>query len=216
MAIAIPSFTELLSTPSDKRDLDWEMNFLTQFPSSNVNLLFPDAKPGPDNWPYLFVQTANEGSEPVLQIISWLATRGIGLAVNPQKESPDFVFTYGMIWNFKERGVFISPAEERPQGSFEVKGGQKFWTGQPTEGYLPNYVRTVLKQFWLDQGVFAPKILLISEDQENFDLCFSIESIGSPKEEERMGVAEAISWFLPSHYTVALLNESAVPGFEPL
>ena len=210
------SAVQLLDTPIERRDAAWEKSFLEAFADSTVNLLFPDPKPGPDQWPYLFVQTAAEGGEPVRQVLAWLSTRGIGLALNPQKTSPDFVLSYGMIWNFRETGKFISETPERPTGAFNLKPGQQVLTGPPSESYLPKYVRSILKQFLLDQGVYAPKVLMVSEDQKHYDLCFSLESLGLPPENERMGLAEALSWFLPSHYSIALISEKSLPGFEPL
>ena len=210
------SAVQLLDTPIERRDSAWEKSFLEAFADSTVNLLFPDPKPGPDQWPYLFVQTATEGGEPVRQVLAWLSTRGIGLALNPQKTSPDFVLSYGMIWNFRETGKFISETPERPIGAFNLKPGQQFLTGAPSESYLPKYVRSILKQFLLDQGVYAPKVLMVSEDQKHYDLCFSLESLGLPPENERMGLAEALSWFLPSHYSIALISEKSLPGFAPL
>ena len=57
---------------------------------------------------------------------------------------------------------------------------------------------------------------MISTDKVNYDLCFSIESLKSPPAHEHANIAEAISWFLPAHYTVALVSEKTVPGFQSL
>jgi hypothetical protein len=208
------SLSPLLDTPIEKRDVEWENKFLSSFAEANVTLLFQDPKPGPDQWPYLFVQTG--GVEPARAVLSWLATRGIGLAINPQKNTPDFVLTYGMIWNFQETGKFLSDAPSRTTGTFELKPGAQVLTGPPSETFLPKYVRTILKQFLLDQGVYAPKVLMVSVDQKNYDLCFSLESFGNPPETEHKGLAEALSWFLPAHYSIALISEKLLPGFESL
>jgi hypothetical protein len=206
--------TALLDTPTERRDVEWENKFLGSFPEAKVTLLFQDPKPGPDQWPYLFVQTG--GTESARDVLSWLSSRGIGLAVNPQKNTPDFVLTYGMIWNFRETGKFLSDAPPREQGTFELKPGQQVLTGPPSETFLPKYVRAILKQFLLDQGVFAPKVLMVSIDQKNYDLCFSLESFGNPPVSEHKGLAEALSWFLPAHYSIALISEKLLPGFESL
>jgi hypothetical protein len=54
-------------------------------------------------------------------------------------------------------------------------------------------VRNILKEFFRDQGVFAPKILVMSSDRVNYDLVFSLESLGNPPVKEHQGIAEAIS-----------------------
>jgi hypothetical protein len=56
----------------------------------------------------------------------------------------------------------------------------------------------------------------VSIDQKNYDLCFSLESFGNPPETEHKGLAEALSWFLPAHYSIALISEKLLPGFEAL
>jgi hypothetical protein len=239
MAVAYPSFDELISTPLDQRDADWEALFLREFPMQKVRVIFPDAKPGPDGWPYLFVESQPaqgkggaavevagveqsaelDGDEPVLNILEWLSIRGIGLVLNPQKPTPDFVLTYGMIWNFRERGSFVSTdstASAPKSGEFRLNPGEQVLTGAPSETYLPKYARQILKQFFLDQGVIGPKVLMVSGDKVHYDLCFSLESLGRPPVKEHAGIAEAIAWFLPAHYSVALISEKTVPGFQPL
>jgi hypothetical protein len=212
------SLQPLLETPIERRDVEWENKFLSSFPEAKITLLFQDPKPGPDQWPYLFVQTG--GAENARDVLGWLSSRGIGLAVNPQKNTPDFVLTYGMIWNFRETGKFLSDAPPRTPGTFELKPGQQVLTGPPSETFLPKYVRAILKQFLLDQGVYAPKVLMVSvdpkADQKNYDLCFSLEGLGNPPESEHKGLAEALSWFLPAHYSIALISEKLLPGFESL
>lgn len=216
MAYATLPFKDLLATPLDLRDADWEEMVMREFPKQNVAILHPDPKSGPDGWPYLFVESGPDAEESAINVLDWLSTRGIGLALNPEKESPDFVLTYGMIWNWRQRGSFLSAAPERKSGEFRLQPGSQVLTGAPSESFLPKYARTVIKQFFLDQGVFAPKILLVSEDKQSFDLCFSFESLGQPPAGEHMGIAEAISWFLPAHYSVAIVSEKAIEGFEAL
>ena len=92
----------------------------------------------------------------------------------------------------------------------------QFVVASPTEDYLPKYVRQILKDFFRDQMVLQPKILVASKDSVNFDLCFSIESLGAPPEKEYNGICEAISWFLPQHYNITLLSEKSFPQFELL
>ena len=38
--------------------------------------------------------------------IEWLSDKGVGMVVNPTKGVPDYVFTYGMLWNYRERAQF--------------------------------------------------------------------------------------------------------------
>jgi hypothetical protein len=140
----------------------------------------------------------------------------LGLVVNPQKEYPDYVFSYGMIWHFRETGLFYRAKAETSSGSFELRQGEKLHSGPPTPEYLPQYVRSILKQFFMDQGLLNVKILVMSADRVNYDLAFSIESLGNPPVKEHQGIAEAISWFLPPHYSIALVSEKGLPAFVSL
>lgn len=210
------SFAELESIEVEARDESWEKAFLARLPEQQVKLIAPEPREGPDHWPYLLVSTGEGADEPFMNVLAWLSTRGIGAAVNPQKPAPDYVITFGMIWNFRERGEFLTPATSVRSGRFDLQHGQELLAGPPTEQFLPVYVRSILKRFFADQGVFTPKVQMISADRTNFDLCFSIESLKSPPAHEHANIAEAVSWFLPAHYSVGLVSEKVVPGFQAL
>lgn len=217
-----------LQTKEEDRHFQWDETFFKLFSESEVQLLSQDPQQGPDNWPYLMCQTISNATdtkqqnlqptESVQKIIHWLSTKGIGLVVNPQRMPyPDFVFSYGMIWSFRETGYFIKPNQQKTIKEELVFDDQQFIkSGPPSEKYLPNYVRQILRDFFRDQSVFAVKILVISKDGSNYDLCFSLESLGSPPATEHQGILEAISWFLPPHYSLALISENNLPDFSLL
>jgi hypothetical protein len=203
----------LLEVPFDDRDLEWEQKFFMAVSQSNVNVLTPEPQEGPDGWPYIMTTTSSDATEPIQKIFQWLSTRGIGLVINPMKQYPDYVFTYGMIWHFRQTGLFYRQQADVKTGVVNLNEGQKIKSGAPTEEYLPSHVRKVLRDFFRDQGLLQPKILMISEDGKHYDLAFSLESIGNPPMNEHQGIAEAISWFLPPHYSILLTSEKSVPGF---
>lgn len=219
----------ILNVPQKDRDVQWEMNFLKIFPQAKVTLMAKAPQAGPDQFPYMFVEVKEDSAEPAMNLLKWISENGIGLAINPTKNYPDFVFTYGMIWNYFKSGQFLEnpvakPHVHGPNCNHDHEHHQEpqktedalFYVGSPSENYLPAAVKNVLKEFLKQQGVMAPKITMISQDQENFDLCFSIESFGSPKTEEHEGILQALSWFLPAHYSLAFVNEQGIPSFEEL
>lgn len=210
------NLTEIVKVPDEQRDQQWENNFFMALTQSNVKLLSETPQSGPDSWPYLFVETSEEGTEPANKVIQWLALKGVGLAVNPMKPYPDFVFSYGMLWHFKETGLFYRTAEDSPVGTLEISKGQGLHAGPPSPEYLPVYVRTILKEFFRDQGVLRPRILVMSQDRKHYDLAFSLESLGNPPTKEHQGIAEALSWFLPPHYSLVLVSEIGLPEFSDL
>jgi hypothetical protein len=209
-----------LQTKEENRNQDWDEKFFKLLSESDVTILTEDPQQGPDGWPYLLVETSEASSgrrDSVQKILHWLSTRGIGLVVNPRKAPyPDYVFSFGMIWSFRETGFFIKYQNNALDKSFVIDSKSEIVTGPASAQYLPLYVRGVLKDFFRDQSVFEPKILMISVDGKNYDLCFSLESLGLPPEGEHEGILEAISWFLPPHYSIAIVSESGLPQFEQL
>jgi hypothetical protein len=233
-----------LRSPEFQRDGRWEARFFELFLNGHVSIRDGAPKAGPDQMPYLFCTADAEAQEPVRKVLSWLSERGIGLALNPGKEVPDYVFTYGMVWNLRERGTFLSSADSlrldgvsTPTPASEVTGegarfeqtakaGEapttQFFTmesktgfiaGPPTEAFLPVYVRKILQQFFLEQALWDVKTLVISPDGKSFDLCFSLESMGNPPGSEHAGILEALSWFVPAHYSLAIVSEKGLPPF---
>jgi len=207
---------ELIQVPDEKRDTHWENDFFMAVTQGNLRLMTADPQQGPDGWPYLLTETAAEAQEPAQKLMQWLATKGIGLVVNPQKEYPDYVFTYGMLWHFKETGLFYKVAAEAPVGTMEIENGQALHAGDATPQFLPPYVRSILREFFRDQAVLRPKILVMSTDRKHYDLAFSLDALGNPPEKEHQGIAEAIGWFLPPHYSVLLVKEAGLPAFFEL
>lgn len=210
------SLQELLQMPDEQRDTHWELRFFDAIAAANLKVLSPEAQQGPDGWPYLLAETGDEATEPTQKIIQWLATRGIGLVINPSKSYPDYVFNFGMIWHFKQTGLFVRTQSEVPAGTVEITEGAGLHAGPPTKEYLPDDVRAVLRDFFRDQGLFGMKILVMSQDRKHYDLAFSLESLGNPPQKEHQGILEAISWFLPPHYSLLLVSEVGLPTFTQL
>ncbi|KYG70684.1 hypothetical protein [Bdellovibrio bacteriovorus] len=210
------SLLELVNVPDEQRDHKWEIDFFMAITQGNVKLLHEAPQKGPDGWPYLLVETGEDATENANKVMQWSAMKGVGIAVNPRKNYPDYVFTYGMLWNFKETGLFYQSADESVVGTVEMPTGQKLHAGPPSPQYLPQYVRNILKEFFRDQAVLRPRILVMSTDRKHYDLAFSLESLGNPPTKEHQGIAEAISWFLPPHYSVVLVSEIGLPPFTDL
>lgn len=205
----------LLLVPNDKRDEAWEASFFKAIPTARFEFLSESPIEGPDGMAYLPVKNAEDG-EPTQSVLNWLGEKGIGLVINPEKEKPDYVFSYGMIWNFLATGEFMTPMEDLQAGQkeFEVKPGQEMMAGTPSDTYFPPHVRALFKEFLRDQGVLKPRIVMLSQDGKNYDLCFSLESLGNPPEKEWQGILQAFSWFFPLHYSFSILSEKMITGID--
>jgi hypothetical protein len=210
----VENLTALLETTISNRDEAWEAAFLKALPTARFRIVNEAPVAGPDGWPYLLVAT--DGDEPLSNMIRWLVSQGVGMVINPEKPIPDYVLSYGMIWNFRERGEFFTSAGNVRSGPVELQNGQQVYAGPPSESYLPKEVRFILREFLKQQKVDAPKVLMVSEDQKNWDLAVSLDSLGNPPQQEHAGIAEAMSWFLPAHYSLVLMKEQTLPGFVEL
>lgn len=214
-----------LKVKDEDRNQAWDEKFFKFLSETDLKILTQDPQQGPDGWPYLMTETISanapkgqEATDSAQKIFHWLATRGIGMVVNPRRlPYPDFVLSYGMIWSFRETGFFIKyQSEVNVSKKLNLEDPSKAVFGEPTHEFLPLYVRKVLKDFFRDQSVFDAKVLMISADKQNYDLCFSLESLGNPKAEEHDGILEALAWFLPPHYSLALISEKNLPAFKSL
>ncbi len=197
------------------RNESWENTFRQLLPHARLQVTNPEPQIGPDSWPYLFVEISEKSTEPSTQVIQWLTERGIGLAINTQKTIPDFVLTYGMLCNFRMTGHFVTDVPDFGSNELRPENGQLF-VAEPNEHYLPSYLREVLRLFFKDQKVPKPRVTLITPNKKIYDIAFSLESIGSPPENEHAGISEAISWFLPAHYGIVLVSEKRISGFVDL
>lgn len=208
---------QLLSQPESYRNQEWERALMVAFSEAKVELSSQDAQSGPDGWPYLYVKSSPQAGEPVPRVVDWLSTRGIGLVLNAYKMMPDYIFTYGMIWNYKETGQFQNFDIATKTGPVQYLGDESMIFGPPAETYLPKYVRSVLRQFLNAQGVKFPKILVATnKSYSQTDLIVSLDSLGNPPDREHRALAEALSWFLPTHYPVVLAKEAGLPKFVDL
>ncbi len=209
-----------LKIKDDDRNQAWDDRFFKLFSDCQLKMSSPDPQQGPDDWPYLMTDVGtpatenSESQDSAQKILHWLSTRGIGLVLHPLRlPYPDFVFSYGMIWSFRETGYFIKYEDRDESKLLSIDTVDNAQFGPPTEAYFPDYARKILKAFLADQSVFTPKILMVTTDGTNFDLCFSLESLGSPKQDEHDGILEAIAWFLPPHYSLAIISEAGLPAF---
>ena len=215
------NINDLCATPDALRDYEWERKFLDAFVQARVELVKDEPIQGPDGWPYFFLKTQleeDQKGEPVLKLLDWLKDKGIGLAVNTHKELPDYIFNYGMIWNFAERKLLVQdlPQQEALAEQVEFSKGEKILFGEPSEEFLPYYVRNVLMDFLTQQGVENPRVAIVGKNNDQYDLCFSLESLGNPPETEHKGILEAIAWFFPTHYSLMLLSEESTAAFYSL
>ena len=249
------SLQEWVKVPDAQRTPQWEEGFFERLVQTKVRLLSKSPQRWADSWPYIMVSTETEGKENISSadalagthveistLLYWLKGRGIGLCVNPQKNPPDYLFNYGMLWHYQYRGTFLNregdqavqteksmqggkmnqaeqvteQAVQNGQKEVAFTSGEKIYVASPFPHYFPEEPQKVIRSFLQDQGVSQPKVLLMSRDKVSYDLAFSLDSLGFPPAEEHRGIAEALAWFFPLHYSLLLIEEKGLPPFFPL
>ncbi len=216
---------ELCSQPEFHRNEDWEKEFLTQFPGAQLKLIQSQVQTGPDGWPYVFVST-REGIEPALHVIDWASREGVGLVVNPDKDLPDYVFTYGMLWNYRNTESFgvSTEAQEKHQKNLaeeiSFKKGEQIFVGPPSLQSLPEAVCKILIEFFHQQELEDVRVAMIAKgtdsESSRFEFAISLESLGLPDAKEHEGILAAVSWFMPPNYSLVLISEKGLAPFYSL
>jgi hypothetical protein len=130
---------------------------------------------------------------------------------------PDYVFTFGMLWNFVETKRFLVPDIKAKAGAVDYSKDKGLIMGPPSEKYLPLYVREIVRQFLQAQGFSEAKVLVISSpDYREVDLVFSTQSLNNLAASQHKKMAEILGWFLPLHYRLVLADEQGLPAFYAL
>ncbi|MCB9073827.1 MAG: hypothetical protein H6623_09405 [Bdellovibrionaceae bacterium] len=199
---------ELLTVKTSLRDYDWELQFFTQIRHATIRVLSPDPQSGPEGYPYMLLTTYGETDETFDKVVHWCADRGIGAVLNPTDEGEDYLFTYGMLWNYKYRGEFYSEwVHERENTAV----AEKMVVRQITSSYWPEIPRKIFREFLMQQGIVRPKVCVFSQSPEaDPELAISLASIGNPPAQEHTQILEAFSWFFPRHYGLVLVSEEEI------
>ncbi len=204
-----------LSQPPSLRNEEWHHKAFELMVDANVTIENDDPKAGPDGMPYMLASIKIDSKEPCQKLCRWLYEKGIGLVVNPQKQDPDFVFSYGMIWSFLATNSFLpkTAASEEEKKDIEVTPGQQYYFGDLTDDIIPKTPRDLIKEFFKQSKIITPQVKLMSADQQSFDICFSRESLNGLTEKEEANLMEKLYWFMPRHYSLAIVTAKGLPEF---
>ena len=136
-----------------QRDPQWEDQFLKGLPSAQFKLLNDTPQTGPDGWPYLLVELDSGGDAKASDVLGWLVQKGVGLAINPQKSAPDYILSFGMIWNYINKNEFISNRTATHEKSLKLEAGEKIHAGEPSDDYLPPSLKNILRAFFKNNEI---------------------------------------------------------------
>lgn len=199
---------QLLAVKSSLRDYEWEQSFFTTLTGGRIRVLSQDPQSGPEGFPYLLTTSYGEkNEEPFQRVAHWCADTGIGLVLNPSEDGEDYLFTFGMLWNYKFRGEFYSMWSHDDKNASD----NKMVVRQITEAYWPEKPRKLFREFLIHQNILNGRVCLFSKSASSDpELAISLESLGNPAQREHKGILEGFSWFFPRHYSLVLVSEAKI------
>lgn len=209
------SIFELLKVEQSKRNLNWEKDFLKSFVEGPLYLVNDEPFLGPDGFSYMELST--QGQEPLnfSHFLEWAVNEGVGIVLNIQeKKSPDYVFTYGMLWNYSYRGSFINEEPETPQASSD----HVILVHEIHEGYFPRIVRDHVDNYLSHNKISGTEVTLLSRGEgTSYELIWYCPVFEKMKESEITEFLRAVSWFLPADYSLGAAQEKGTQfRFTPL
>lgn len=222
------AINNLLSIPLEERDSQWIADFITQISEANLAVAEPEIIMSNDGFPYFNLRNVANGENFQAFVIKsklpLLLKNGFGVAINTQKDQPDWMFTYGDLLNLQLNGEFYTDEHffSKNTDDFAIGNQEEILTGQPSEAILPSFVRQHMRDFLQFSGVHNPLIMLIArnytdEEKVSQDLVLNLTPKNFANEKEYRHAMNTISWFLPRHYSLVGMDENAIEnGFQPL
>lgn len=217
---------ELFKVSREQRDDKWNAKFLENVADASFVCGNPQVIEGPDGFPYFQLNIPEPYKKFQCFVIrhmkdDFLLDKGFGVAINPSKGQPDWVFSYGDIVNYHIRNEFYTKSENWDLPKQEIiKEKEEVLLGQPSESILPNQTRIVIRDFLKGIGLNDTKLLLMNRRKPNGflqELVFNLTPDKFEKKEHYEGVMKSIAWYLPRHYSYVSMNESAFKdSFRPL
>lgn len=223
---------DLCAAPRDKRDDAWRSAFLSHIPAAGMAGGDPQVTSGPDGFPYfnLFLPPQGKPFEPfsIQHLLPFACEHGFGAAVLVSSpEQPDWVFSFGDLWSYKETGEFYHdpPRWGAPPGQAEeaasLQPGVPVLIAQPNQDFLPDYVRSAIAKVLRSSfGIAEPQVFLLSEDSlsPSTNLVFNIFNEDFDDENRYDFVKMFLAWSLPRDYGMVEIPKDSelIENFSPL
>ena len=202
---------EHLNVPKNNRDANWKKQFLVDVKTASFRCGNPQVFIGPDKFPYFALHLPEENkafeSFCIMNLKDdYLLKDGIGIAINPTENSVDFVFSYGDIVNLHINDEFFSETDSVEIKNEEILSkSEKVLIAQPSEKFLPNATRNILKKYLQGIGIETPKLMLVHRTIENQiipELAFNIYVEDYENKNQLNYYMQQLSWYLPKHYVI--------------
>jgi hypothetical protein len=210
---------DLGKTPKNERDATWQSTFLENIDSAGFSESIPQVKIGPDNFPYFILKTGEKFNPFESYCIrkikdDILLVRGMGVVINPGPgDESDWVFTYGDILNFHLNFEFYSKVGPVQNSGMDViHEDTEVMISEPSESYLPDKAKKVIKTNLIKAGISKPKMLMMNRlinGEIVQELVFNIFREDFSSEEEFKQELHRLHWYLPRHYIITTITKKS-------
>ena len=213
--------TDLFAIPREARDEIWQQNIIPHLAEASFRCGDPQLLTGPGGYPYfqLFLPEQNQPFQCYVlshMVDDFLFERGWGVVINLRDNQPDWLLTYGDVVNYKINKEFYSApqvAELPPSGVITKE--EQVLVGQPSALFLPEQVRSAMRQFLQYHGHQDVKIVLLSRHTPQGpvqQLIFNLTPDQFENEEAYEAFSQSLGWFLPRHYLFGSMEEKVFKG----
>jgi hypothetical protein len=222
---------DLFKVDREQRDQGWREQFYPAIVDASMATPADQVLQGPDGFPYfvLNLPPAEQAFETfcLSHILGTCLTEGLGIVIQPDPQPPEWVFPYGLLWSFKEFGMFevaepdAGDEAETPDGDASSSATQSILVSQPSEAFFPPYARKVIRQFLEKKtGSSDLKVLLLTDPGKTpaKSLVFSVFAEDFDNQEQFGSVMYRLTWFLPPHYGLISIGKDSefVKSLQPL
>lgn len=215
----------LCEVPKINRDDKWKQVFFKNISNASFRCGSPQVIKGPDENLYfnLLLPEPNKEFECFVvnnMISDYLLSDGLGIAINADKEEPDWVFSYGDIVDFYLNKQFYSNKITNPfTGTVTdiMLHNNRLRIGHPSETYLPQDARKVIRDYLASWGLDIKFCLMLWIDKDNkLTLTFNIlpTMFKKPDLESVNTFLHFFSWYFPRHYKLVCMEENDF--FQPI
>lgn len=203
---------ELFLVPENKRNEKWLKKFYRCV--GYAALMRQSAQPfvGPDGYAYMALQIPKECQDyeycSIESLLDECLSLGTGLVIGlPSDVEPQWIFSYGDLWNFKRSGKFklAGTKEAKVRGpifSKIFKRDFQVTIGAPSPELLPDFARTTLRK--LSAGRL--KVFVLHASTQDPLLMLNLY----PKDFANFGdfatAVERVRWVFPDHYKTCTMD----------
>jgi hypothetical protein len=188
-----------------ERNEEWSNKFYSVVSSVGFHVPMTTTE-GPDGFHYadFILPDPSDTETPTFTIDSLKAqllnNDGYGVVVRSDKDSVDWVFSYGdivQLYLFHTFAPIDRPVELR-YGADKLEDGEELALSNPSNLYLPSQARKAMRSFLSRHGIDSPRVALMERkvgDAPVQELAF----IGDGYSEE---IRARLAWYVPRHYSI--------------